>query len=393
MAKYRQIVTALLLLAAPVVNAQNNGFRLGAERTEVYLPALQGKRVGVVAHAGSVFRNGTHLVDSLLSRGVNVVRIFGPEHGFRGDAAAGASVADGKDSRTGLPVISLYGKNKKPTPQQLAGLDVLLLDFQDVGTRFYTYISTMSYCLEAAAAEGLPMIILDRPNPNGHFVDGPVLEPAFRSFVGLHPVPAVHGLTMGEYARMAVGEAWISSANPIRLEVVACANYTRTMAYDLPVKPSPNLPNRKSILLYPSLCFFEGTSVSVGRGTDFPFQVIGAPWLEEGAFSFTPASRKEAPEPKFKGQTCKGFDLRNFAEMYLEGHDRLYLFWLLEMYNLCPEKDKFFTSYFDTLAGTDRLREMIVNGATEEEIRASWEKDLEQFRTRRIPYLLYPDIP
>lgn len=365
--------------------------KLGCERTSTYIAALRGKRVGVVAHAGSVFPNGTHLVDSLLALKIEVVKIFGPEHGFRGEAGAGDVVEDGKDSKTGLPIISLYGKNKKPTKEQLKGLDVVLLDLQDVGTRFYTYISTMSYVLEACAEANILLVILDRPNPNGHFVDGPILEPAFKSFVGLHPVPVVHGLTIGEYARMAVGEGWITSSQPIRLEVVACLNYSRTEPFTPIVKPSPNLPNRLAVILYPSLCFFEGTTMSVGRGTDLPFQCIGAPWLPKTDFQFVPKSRKEAPDPKYKDVICNGFDLRQFATLYMEGHDQLYLYWLVEAYNACPEKDKFFTPYFNTLAGTDKLRKQIESGESVESIQASWKPNIEEFRRKRRPYLLYPD--
>lgn len=370
---------------------QGNNLVLGCERTATYVPALRGKRVGVVAHAGSVFSNGTHLVDSLVAMGINVVKIFGPEHGFRGEAGAGDVVADGKDQKTGLPVVSLYGKNKKPTKDQLHGIDVVVLDLQDVGTRFYTYISTMSYVLEACAESNLTMVVLDRPNPNGHFVDGPILEPAFKSFVGMHPVPVVHGLTMGEYARMAVGEGWITSSRPIRLEVVSCLNYRRTDAFTPVVKPSPNLPNRTAIILYPSLCFFEGTAVSVGRGTDLPFQCIGAPWLPISEFQFTPVSKKGAPKPKYEGEVCNGFDLRQFAELYMEGHDELYLYWLKEAYSACPEKDSFFTPYFNTLAGTDKLRQQIEAGESVETIQESWKDGIREFRRKRIPYLLYPD--
>ena len=289
---------------------------MGAELGGAYLPILHDHAVAVVANQTS--RVGDmHLVDFLIDRYVNVRKVFAPEHGFRGDAGAGEKVSSGKDSRTGLPIISLYGANKKPTAEQLADVGVVVFDIQDVGARFYTYISTMTYVMEACAEQGKKMLVLDRPNPNGHYVDGPVLESGFESFVGLHPVPVVHGMTIGEYALMVNGEGWLKDGIKCNLEVVKCSGWDHNTPYELPVKPSPNLPNDMAIALYPSLCFFEGTKVSVGRGTELPFQQIGAPWFTEGSVSFTPRSMPSAKYPKHEGQECRGFDLREFARHYL----------------------------------------------------------------------------
>ncbi len=361
----------------------------GAERPGAYLPLLHGKAVALVANQTS--RVGEqHLVDFLLERQVNLRRVFAPEHGFRGTASAGSLIEDGRDSRTGLAVISLYGANKKPQAEHLEDLDLVVFDIQDVGARFYTYISTLSYLMEACARAGVKVLVLDRPNPHGHYVDGPVLEPAYQSFVGLHPVPVVHGMTVGEYARMVNGEGWLPDGLICPLEVITCANYTHQSRYDLPVKPSPNLPNALAVALYPSLCFFEGTPVSVGRGTDLPFQQIGAPWFEVSNTTFRPQSLPGAQNPPFEGQWCKGFDLREFARLYLRESDEIYLYWLTEAYAISPQPEKFFRPFFDKLAGTARLREMIEAGATVAEIRASWQADLSRYKLMRKKYLLYP---
>ncbi|MGB0949626.1 MAG: exo-beta-N-acetylmuramidase NamZ family protein, partial [Marinirhabdus sp.] len=310
------------------VNATENEVVTGAEQPESYLPLLRGKKVGVVSNQASVGMfaqpvhppNGSppsvvrsmHLVDYLLGQGIMLQAVFAPEHGFRGTADAGEAITDGTDAKTGLPVISLYGKNKKPSPAAIEGIDVMVFDIQDVGARFYTYISTLHYVMEACAEAGIPLVLLDRPNPNGHYTDGPILEPEHRSFVGMHPVPVVHGMTMGEYAQMINGEGWLSKKVKCKLSIIKLKNYTHGTPYSLPVKPSPNLPNATAVALYPSLCFFEGTIVSAGRGTGMQFQVFGAPQLpgEFFPFSFTPRSREGAKHPKFKGEVCHGTDLR-----------------------------------------------------------------------------------
>lgn len=365
--------------------------RLGAERTEVYLPMLQGKAVGIIANQTSVIGQ-VHLVDTLLALGVKVERVFAPEHGFRGSAGAGEKVKDSKDPKTGLPIVSLYGSNYKPSQENLKGLDVVIFDIQDVGARFYTYISTMSYAMEACAEQGIPMIILDRPNPNGHFVDGPVLKKEFSSFVGLHEVPVAHGMTVGEYAQMVNSEGWLKAGVKCDLTVIEMENYSRLEFYKLPIAPSPNLPNQKAIYLYPSLCFFEGTLISEGRGTDKPFQQFGYPNMPNGNTSFTPKSIKGvAVSPKFDGKKCNGIDLSSSSEDSLRSIGKLNLKWLLAVYNSYPEKGKFFdTKFFDLLAGSTELREQIIAGKSEDEIRKSWETELLQFKMKRKKYLVYP---
>lgn len=364
----------------------------GAERPGAYLALLEGKKVGLIAnHTSRVGEQ--HLADFLLSSGVDLRRIFAPEHGFRGAASAGEAIVDGKDPRTGLPVISLYGKNKKPQPEQLQELDVLIFDIQDVGARFYTYVSTMSYAMEAAAEQGLAFMLLDRPNPNGYYVDGPILEMQHRSFVGLHPVPVVHGMTLGEYAQMLNGEGWLADGQRCDLTVVTCQNWDHETAYDLPIAPSPNLPNALAVALYPSLCFFEGTPVSVGRGTDFPFQVIGAPWFGDSNTAFVPRSRPGAQNPPFAGQLCKGFDLRDFARHYLQGYGQLYWYWLVGAYELAPDKKAFFNNFFVKLAGTERLQKMIEAGSSAEDLAQAWSEERRAFLRIRRKYLLYPDNP
>lgn len=369
--------------AIPPATAQP--LRTGAEQLDLYLPMLQGKRVGLIVNQTSMLGQ-THLVDTLLSRGVQVATIFAPEHGFRGQADAGAHIKDAKDPKTGLPIISLYGSNTKPTPEQMKGLDILVFDVQDVGTRFYTYSSTMHYAMEAAAENNKPILILDRPNPNGNYVDGPVLEPALKSFVGLNPIPIVHGLTLGELAKMINGEKWLAGSRQANLTVIPVANYMHQTAYTLPVTPSPNLPNMQSIILYPSLCLFEGTNVSVGRGTPTPFQVIGSPYYTPKNFSFTPQSMPGAASPPHKGAICYGFDLTQPADA-----QPFTLAFLLEMYQNSTQKDKFFNNFFEKLAGTTELRKQIIAGKTEAEIRASWEPALNNYKQLRKQYLLYPD--
>lgn len=391
--KYRPIMMALSLLPCLSVAQlqEEKKIIVGAERAGAYLPILHENSVAVVANQTSMVYD-MHLVDFLLDRYVNVRKVFAPEHGFRGEAGAGEKVNSGKDTKTGLPIISLYGSNKKPTAEQLADVGVVVFDIQDVGARFYTYISTMTYVMEACAEQGKKIIILDRPNPNGNYVDGPVLKPGYESFVGMHRVPVVHGMTVGEYATMVNEEGWLKDGIKCDLEVVKCTDWDHSTSYELPVKPSPNLPNAASITLYPSLCFFEGTTVSVGRGTDKPFQQIGAPWFTEGTVNFTPRSMPSAKHPKYEGEDCRGFDLREFANYYMQGAGELYLFWLKEAYDMAPDKEGFFNNFFDKLAGTDQLRKDIIAGRTIQEIRASWEADLEAFKIIRKKYLLYEDF-
>jgi len=325
-------------------------------------------------------------VDSLLSRSVSLKRVFAPEHGFRGTADAGERVEDGIDSKTGLPIISLYGDQKKPDPQYLQDLDVILFDIQDVGARFYTYISTLHYMMEACAEQGIQLIVLDRPNPNGHYIDGPVLEENYKSFVGMHPVPVVHGLTIGEYAQLINGEKWLINGLQCDLKVITMENYSATRAYDLPIKPSPNLPNATSINLYPSLCFFEGTNVSVGRGTGMQFQVFGSPVLDSTYFDFefTPISNPGAKYPKHENKLCFGKNLQNEKEL-----DHLNLDWLLQAYDHTQDQASFFNSFFNKLAGNSSLKEQIQQGKTAEDIKESWQADLENYKTKIKPYLLY----
>ncbi len=364
--------------------------QVGAERLDLYLPLLKDKRVGLVANQTATIHQ-THLADVLLRKGVELTRIFSPEHGFRGKADAGAKVKGGKDPVTGLPVISLYGKNKKPKAEQLQGLDVVVFDIQDVGARFYTYISTLHYVMEACAENHIPVVILDRPNPNGYYVDGPVLNPKFKSFIGMHPIPIVHGMTIGEYGKMINGEAWLKGGIQADLTVIPCAHYNHRMAYSLPIKPSPNLPNDRSILLYPSLCLFEGTVISVGRGTDKQFQIFGHPDLPEGDFVFTPKPMPGARHPKLEGKTCKGFNLSELSLDKIRQPKQLNLTYLLRAYALFPDKKNFFLKnhFFDKLAGSDVLRKQIEQGLTEKEIRNSWAGGLTKFKKIRQKYLLY----
>jgi len=361
----------------------------GATNFEVYLTSIQNKNVALVAHPASVL-NGRHLVDTLLTNGIRLVKIFSPEHGFRGNAEAGEKVKDGTDPQTGLPVISLYGDHKKPTREDLSGVDVLLVDLQGVGVRFYTYISTLTYVMEACAENNVPVIVLDRPNPNGFYVDGPVLEPEFSSFVGMHPVPVVYGMTIGEYALMVNGESWLKNDVSCELTVVQMHNYSHDLIVKLPVSPSPNLPNWLSVYLYPSLCFFEGTIMSVGRGTDVPFQIYGHPDFVIGSYAFTPESMPgKSLHPKFEGKLCYGQNLTGYAENYSKNQSQLNLTWLIAAYELLSPKHSFFTDYFNKLAGTDKLRKQIEAGMSEKEIRATWEKDLKAFKKIREKYLLY----
>ena len=365
--------------------------QVGAERLDQYLNLLKGKTVGLVVNQTSMIGN-QHLVDSLLSLGISIKAIFAPEHGFRGTADAGAAISNGKDTQTGLPILTLYGPRKQPSKEDLSGIDWMIFDIQDVGARFYTYISTMHYVMESCAKYDINFLVLDRPNPNGHFVDGPILEPGYQSFVGMHPIPVVHGMTVGEYAQMINGEAWLKEGAKCALTVIPCANYDHQQAYNLPIKPSPNLPNMTSIYLYPSLCFFEGTVISIGRGTDRPFQLIGHPDLEMGEAEFVPESTSGASRPKLEGKRCRGVDLSERPLEELREKGRLDLSYLLEAYASFPEGKTFFlkNNFFDKLAGTKRLRMQVKEGKSEAEIRASWREGVEAFKKVRAKYLLYP---
>jgi uncharacterized protein YbbC (DUF1343 family) len=324
------------------------------------------------------------LVDFLLEKKIAVQTIFAPEHGFRGTADAGEHIVDGKDPKTGLSIISLYGDNKKPKPEQLAGIDIMIFDLQDVGARFYTYISSLHYVMEACAENNVPLIILDRPNPNGSIVDGPLLEKEFTSFVGMHPIPLLHGMTIGEYAQMVNGQKWLKNDAQCKLTVIPCVNYKRTMPYSLLVKPSPNLPNDQSINLYASLCLFEGTNVSMGRGTEKQFQIYGSPYLTKTNFSFTPKPNFGAKDPLYNGKECFGEDLTSYPKL-----TQLELKWLIKAYQNTSDKTKFFNAFFTKLAGTKKLQQQIESGVSEKDIRAGWKKDLEAFLIMRKPYLLY----
>lgn len=374
--------------------------KTGADRTDQYLPLLKNKNIAIVANQTSVLQvlqraevspniMGSkhvthHLVDYLHNyEGINVQKVFAPEHGFRGKADAGEAIADGKDIKTGIPIISLYGKNKKPSPEQLKGIDVVVFDIQDVGARFYTYISTLHYVMEACAEANIPVILLDRPNPNGHYIDGPVLEPEHKSFVGMHPVPIVYGMTIGEYGQMINGEQWLANDLKCNLTIIPLENYTHQSTYSLPVKPSPNLPNDVSINLYPSLCFFEGTNVSAGRGTNKQFQVYGSPFLEKSDFNFIPQSNEGAKHPKHKEKMCFGEDLSASERLA-----NLNLSWLLKAYKQSPKKE-FFNDFFTKLAGTKKLQQQIEEELSEEEIKASWQQGLDNFKKIREQYLLY----
>ena len=360
---------------------------VGASRLELYLPDLHNKNVGVIANQTSIF-NGTHLIDTLLSEGINIKKIFTPEHGFRGSADEGAAINNSIDEKTQLPIISLYGNNKKPNQEQLKDIDVLVFDLQDVGVRFYTYISTMTYVMEAAAENNIPIIVLDRPNPNGFYVDGPVLEKENSSFVGLHQVPVVYGLTIGEYALMVNGEFWLKDSLQCDLKVVPLGNYNRNAIYELPVKPSPNLPNWESVYLYPSLCFFEGTIVSVGRGTQTPFQVYGHPLMND-EFTFTPKQAEGRKAPLLCDQVCHGEYLIDYAHNYMQNKNELQLSWIINAYNQLKDNEKFFNNFLVKLTGTKDLEQQIKDGISEKEIRKSWEPKLNEYKKIRNRYLIY----
>ena len=376
----------------------------GAENFEEYLPLLKNKKVGVVTNQTGIVSyiseynssskpgeislkhktDSTSVVDFLIYKGVNVQKIYAPEHGFRGKADAGELIKDGKDTKTGLPIISLYGDNKKPKPEQLEGIEILIFDLQDVGARFYTYISSLHYVMEACAENNIPLIVFDRPNPNGAIIDGPILEKEYTSFIGMHPIPVLHGMTIGEYGKMINGEKWLKDSIQCQLTVIPCLNYRRNMFYHLPVKPSPNLPNDQAINLYASLCFFEGTNVSVGRGTDKQFQIYGSPDLPDNGFSFIPMPNEGSKEPPQKGNVCYGEDLSTTKRV-----KKLELKWLLKAYHTTKDKSVFFIPFFTKLAGSPTLQQQIESGLSEDEIRESWEDGLSDFKKMRKKYLIY----
>ncbi len=363
----------------------------GADRPDEYLPLMEGKTVGLVAHHASQTASG-HLVDALLKDGVHLVKIFTPEHGFRGDQADGTLVGDTIDAGSGLPVVSLYGKKRKPAPADLAGLDLVAFDLQDVGVRCYTYLSTLYLVMQACAENNVPLLLLDRPNPNGYFVDGPMLDPGKESFVGIIPVPFVHGMTLGELAGMINGEGWLGDSLQCSLRVIPCLNYTHKSYYQLPVPPSPNLPNMEAVYLYPSLVFFEGTVISVGRGTDYPFQVFGHPDFADYPMTFTPRSIPGVSDhPLYEGRECHGVDLRGVPGTFLHDQAGIILDWLIAAWEEYGKKESFFTPYFDQLAGTDQLRKMVMEGKDKYQIKWAWKKDLDAFMERRKPYLLYSE--
>jgi uncharacterized protein YbbC (DUF1343 family) len=354
-----------------------------------FLPFLRGKRVGLVANQTS-WVNGRHLIDTLISSGIAVKKIFVPEHGFRGDEEAGLKVDDSVDSKTGVPLISIYKNRNKPDSSELSDIDVIVFDIQDVGVRFFTYISTLHYVMESCAENHVELIVLDRPNPNGHYIDGPVLDSAYRSFVGMDPLPVVYGLTLGELAGMIKGECWINKCNDLKMKIIYCKNYKHSQIVNINIKPSPNLPNDLAVLLYPSLCFFEGTVISLGRGTPFPFQVYGHPTMKS-EFSFIPRSIKESINPPLRDSVCYGIDLRKTSIENIRISKKINLEYILEAYKNFERDSGFFlkNNFIDKLAGTDHLRKQIIDHKTEAEIRESWQEDLKLYKQRSKKYIIY----
>ena len=393
--KNKTLVFILLIYfgSIPFIKSQNQSedcFKTAADRPQLYLPLLKNKNVIVAANQTSLLNNKKHLVDFLVENNVKIKSIFAPEHGFRGTADAGEHVKNGTDSKTGLPIVSLYGDNKKPKPEYLKGADIILFDIQDVGVRFYTYISTLSYIMEAAAENNVEVIVLDRPNPHDGYTDGPMMHNEWKSFVGLHNVPVVYGLTIGEYGKMVNGENWLKNGATAKYTLIPMLNYHKQKRYRVSDKPSPNLPNDKSINLYPSLCFFEGTQVSVGRGTYLPFQIYGSPWTKDFQYQFTPKPTEGAKDPFLNGKLCFGENL----SQYPEDVRKLNLEWILKSYKAYknPAQDFFLKNlFFDKLAGSDELRKQIIAGKSEKEIKDSWKKDLENFEKIRQKYIVYPN--
>jgi len=380
--KFKSTFFLILISFSYLSFSQNNDkLTLGADQIEFFIDDLKGKNVAIVANQTSKIKSNkkhVHIIDSLLSLNINVKKVFSPEHGFRGIADAGEKVEDGIDLKTGLPIISLHGSNKKPTINQMKDIDVVIFDIQDVGVRFYTYISTLHLVMEAVAENNKKLIILDRPNPNGHYIDGPILENNFKSFVGMHPIPIVHGMTIGELGIMINKEGWLKNKIKCDLKVIPIENYDRNIIYDLPEKPSPNLPNKKSINLYPSLCLFEQTPISIGRGTEMQFQIIGNPDWKKTDFKFKPKSMSGAKSPKHLNEICNGIDLRNSPLL-----NEINLEWIIYAYNKSKNKTSFFRSGFNRLAGNDKLKEQIINGLSEKEIKLSWKKGIENFKSIR----------
>jgi uncharacterized protein YbbC (DUF1343 family) len=378
------IVVLVAVMSCSAQQPVQRTLQYGSQQFQMYMPLLEGKRVGLFINNTSVIGQAP-LVDLLVALKVDIKKIFGPEHGFRGDAPDGSKITDGIDQKTGIPVVSLYGKNYKATPEQLADVDVVVFDIQDVGTRFYTYISSMHYMMEACAENNKRMIVLDRPNPNA-FVDGPIMKPELNSFIGMHPIPIAHGLTIGELAQMINGEGWLKDKKKCELNVIKMVNYRHDDSVSLPIKPSPNLPNNHAVRMYPYMCLFEGTALSIGRGTDNPFEFVGHPSLKNQPFTFTPIDKPEmSMDPKLEGQKCNGLDLRKEKP-----ERKISLTHLIDLYKQFPDKTKFFIPYFDKLAGTPELKEQIAKGMTEEQIRASWQNELDAYKMIREKYLLYP---
>jgi uncharacterized protein YbbC (DUF1343 family) len=370
----------------------SNKIIIGAEQLDSYLPLLKGKKVALLVNQTSVIKK-THLVDTLIASGIDIVKIFAPEHGFRGTADAGEKVKNGVDVKTGIRITSMYGANKKPSMESMQEIEYVIFDIQDVGARFYTYISSLQYMMEACAEANVPLLVLDRPNPNGFYVDGPVLEPKYKSFVGMQSIPVVHGMTVGEYAQMLNGEGWLANKKKCKLSVIACKQYNHSMLYNLPIPPSPNLKSPSAVLLYPSLCLFEGTIVSVGRGTETPFEVWGHPDFKNNGFSFTPVSKEGAKNPPFENKTCYGADLRLSPKDILKiTEGKMNLSFIRNAYLLCKDKSTFFNSFFEKLAGTATLKSQLMQNKSDVDIRKSWATGLIKFKKIRKKYLLYPDF-
>lgn len=389
--RYFAFVVLIILLPACSIAVNDIEIEPGSYQTEQYIELLQGKSIAVVANHTSQIHN-VHIIDTLLKRGLKISKIFSPEHGFQGIAEAGSDINDGQYIKSAISVISLYGSKKKPSKYDMQGLDFVIFDLQDVGVRFYTYLSTLHNVMEACAENNIPLIVLDRPNPNGFYVDGPILQEEFRSFIGMHTVPIVYGMTIGEYALMINGEGWLKDSVQCDLSVIRCQNYEHSYYYSLPVNPSPNLREMKAIYLYPSMAFFEGTIVSEGRGTDFPFLFAGHPDYPDQDFSFTPTKKKRgAPNPKWNEKVCYGIDLRMLSLDSLKNKKEIDLHYLINMYNVLAKGTDFFIDYFDLLAGNDNLRKQIIKGESVENIKKTWQSDLEKFKKIRVKYLLYPE--
>lgn len=390
--KFRSLWLAVLLIVLLAFDLRAQRIITGAEQVSLYLPWLKNKEVALLVNQTSMIGE-IHLVDSLIGSGVKIVKIFAPEHGFRGTADAGEKVKNSIDVKTGIPITSMYGASKKPSKESMSGIDIVVFDIQDVGARFYTYISSLQYMMEACAEANVPIVVLDRPNPNGHYVDGPILDKKHKSFVGMQAIPIVHGMTVAEYAHMLKSEKWLNTKLPLDLKWVTCKNYTHASRYELPIPPSPNLKSMLSIYLYPSLCLFEGAEVSVGRGTERPFEMWGAPDFVKLPFRFTPKSTAGAKSPLFEGRTCYGRDLASLEKEFEKKlPTRINLNHLIEAYQNSKQKDKFFNSFFVKLSGTDTLISQIKSGKSESDIYKSWSKGLSKFKLIRKKYLLYKDF-